>query len=562
MRVIAPPAAGSDWLTTSEIDWDSLTGRVVILGFWTLSCDASWAHLERLKELADALGPRLVVLAIHSPRLEYEKDENVVADAVARAGIRFPVVHDPDLKTWNLYNPGGWPATVVIDHLGDAIGMHSGIANLDLLMKACGPLVAKARDDKRPSAQPVPMPSSASPGPTNEIGQLGWPSGLALLDDDHLVVSDSGHNRLLVLELRTYVDGKTVGKTIKAIGGLANPGPMCAVSRHQVAVSLPDSGRVIAVDIESAVAGILADDLGRPRGLALDAKGSIVVADSLRNQLLRVKSGSRSSVIAGSGLAGDADGRTSRAALSEPVSVLMTQAGIVFLDSASNNIRLRTPRGVVRTTTTGDIQEANSNASDGHQARLQNPHQLLALADGSLIVVDTGNNRLRKIESKSLSTVGVTGFCQPEAAVVLPDGRVIVADTGNHRLVVVDLENRHARELVLEDVPKGRRPKHRARSQSLRVRAGSRVSLAYPAPGRGPWEIKVSSEPPEILGQEWTLRRSKANGQVSIPLAPTIKRSPGDTGQNVLDGELVIQTRGTIDLAESETSRVPIRLIG
>lgn len=562
MRVLAPPPTQSAWLTTNEIEWDTLTGRVVVLGFWTVSSQASWTHLERLSELATAMGSRVTVLAVHSPRLEYERDVNVVADAVARAGTRFPVVHDSDLITWNSYNPGGWPATVVIDHLGNAVGIHTGIADVKLLTKACGPLVARAKDDKRPSAQPLPMPATVSPGPANEIRHLAWPSGLALIDDDHLVVADSGHNRLLVLELKSYVDGKIVGGALKAIGGLENPGQLCALSATEVAISLPDKGRVIAVDTVSSSAGIIADDLGRPRGLAVDVKGSIVVADSGRNQLLKLKLGSRSTVLAGSGEIGHADGRTTRASLAEPASVLITQAGIVFLDSASSNLRLRTSRGIVRTTTTGDVAEAGLVDGNLAKARLQNPHQLLSLADGSLLVVDTGNNRLRKIDGRILSTVGVSGFCQPEAAVVLPDGRVIVADTGNHRLVVVNLETKQARELVLKNVPTGRRPRSRSRSEIIKAKVGSRVSLAYPAPGAGPWEITVSSEPAEILGQRWTLRRSKANGQVSIPLATQIRTQADTPGQQQIDGVLVIETRGTSDRAESETARVPIRLIG
>lgn len=567
MRVIAPPPAGSDWLTTNEIDWDSLCGRVLVLGFWTLSSQASWTHLTRLKELADDLGPRVTVLAVHSPRLDYERDPAVVADAVARSGIRFPVVHDQDLKTWNAYNPGGWPATAVVDHLGNAVGIHAGVADVKLLTKACRPLVLKAQNDKRPSTQPLPMPSTASPGPTNQVRQLAWPCGLALLDDDHLAVADSGHNRLLVFELRSYVDGKIVARAQKAIGGLDNPGQVCALSDTEVAVSLPDKGRVVAVNTESSSAGIVADDLGRPRGLAVDAKGSIIVADSGRNQLLKLRLGASSSVLAGSGAIGHADGHTGRAKLAEPASVLMTQAGIVFLDSASGNLRLRTNRGVVRTTTTGAIEtdaSADIGLVDGNldKARLQNPQQIISLADGSLIVVDTGNNRLRKIDGRELTTVGVAGFCQPEAAIVLPDGRLIVADTGNHRLIVVDLEAQQARELILKGVPAGRRPRNRSRSEPIRAKAGSRVSLAYPAPGAGPWEITVSSEPPEILGQRWTLRRSKANGQISIPMSPQVKPSPDDPTTNHIDGVLVIETRGTSDRAESETARVPIRLIG
>jgi thiol-disulfide isomerase/thioredoxin len=83
---------------------------------------------------------------------------------------------------------------------------------------------------------------------------------------------------------------------------------------------------------------------------------------------------------------------------------------------------------------------------------LRFPGGLLALADGHLLVSDTGSHRLVELEADGETVVRVVGtgdrglvdgphprFAEPQGLCLLPDGRVLVADTANHCLRALDL---------------------------------------------------------------------------------------------------------------------------
>jgi len=69
---------------------------------------------------------------------------------------------------------------------------------------------------------------------------------------------------------------------------------------------------------------------------------------------------------------------------------------------------------------------------------MQHPLGLALGRGGELYVADTFNNSIRVWRGAHLWTVPVQGFSEPGGIAALPDGRLLVADTGNHRVVRVD----------------------------------------------------------------------------------------------------------------------------
>jgi thiol-disulfide isomerase/thioredoxin len=51
----------------------------------------------------------LVVVGVHSPEFQFEKNYTNVKDTVKRFGIRYPVILDSDHGTWNAYGNNYWP---------------------------------------------------------------------------------------------------------------------------------------------------------------------------------------------------------------------------------------------------------------------------------------------------------------------------------------------------------------------------------------------------------------------------------------------------------------------
>jgi peroxiredoxin len=68
----------------------------------------------------------LVVIGIHSPEFEYEKELNNVQDAIARLGVPYPVAIDNDFHTWRAYRNRYWPTLYFIDKAGRIRHVHIG----------------------------------------------------------------------------------------------------------------------------------------------------------------------------------------------------------------------------------------------------------------------------------------------------------------------------------------------------------------------------------------------------------------------------------------------------
>jgi cytochrome c biogenesis protein CcdA/thiol-disulfide isomerase/thioredoxin len=105
----------------------SLRGKVVIVDFWTYSCINCIRTIPYIKAWYAAYHPQgLEIVGVHSPEFAFEKVASNVATAIQDFGIRYPVVQDNDLATWNAYGNEYWPAEYFIDARGNVRYTHFG----------------------------------------------------------------------------------------------------------------------------------------------------------------------------------------------------------------------------------------------------------------------------------------------------------------------------------------------------------------------------------------------------------------------------------------------------
>src|ERR671919_536692 len=98
-------AGGVAWLNTAgplSLKKD-LKGKVVLLDFWTLCCINCIHILPDLAKLEKKYANELVVVGVHSPKFENEKDTNSIRKAILRYQIEHPVINDADHKVWERY---------------------------------------------------------------------------------------------------------------------------------------------------------------------------------------------------------------------------------------------------------------------------------------------------------------------------------------------------------------------------------------------------------------------------------------------------------------------------
>lgn len=105
--------------TTPEELISEMEGKVILYDIWTYSCINCVRTLPYITAWNDKYSDQgLLVIGIHSPEFEFEKDSDNVKMAVEKYGINYPVVMDNDMKTWKAFENKYWPRKYIADHEG------------------------------------------------------------------------------------------------------------------------------------------------------------------------------------------------------------------------------------------------------------------------------------------------------------------------------------------------------------------------------------------------------------------------------------------------------------
>jgi len=119
--------AGGRWFNTEPLTLSQLRGKVVLIDFWTYTCINCIRTLPYLKNwYAKYKDKGFVIIGVHTPEFEFEKDASNVARAIADFGLEYPVMQDNDYATWRAYDNRYWPAKYLIDKEGKIRYTHFG----------------------------------------------------------------------------------------------------------------------------------------------------------------------------------------------------------------------------------------------------------------------------------------------------------------------------------------------------------------------------------------------------------------------------------------------------
>ncbi|MEI6714755.1 MAG: HYR domain-containing protein [Verrucomicrobiota bacterium] len=188
-----------------------------------------------------------------------------------------------------------------------------------------------------------------------------------------------------------------------------------------------------------------------PASVAVDASGTVFVADYANHTVRKIASGGGVQTFAGSaGVAGSGDGVGSVARFCYPSAVALDGNGSVYVaDGGNHTIRKITASGLV-STVAGSAGHAGSADGVGAAALFENPTALGVDGAGDVYVADAGNHTVRKITSAGLVTTlgGLPGyasdypalglnsrFAVPRGLAVSSSGAVYVSNSATHNVV-------------------------------------------------------------------------------------------------------------------------------
>lgn len=131
-KIMAPGfEGGGTWLNSEPLTLAGLLAgakvKAVLVDFWTYSCINCQRTIPYLRSWWEKYQDKgLVIVGVHSPEFEFEKETENVKMAIAKYGVGWPVVQDNDMAIWRAYKNNYWPRKYLINKRGEVVYDHIG----------------------------------------------------------------------------------------------------------------------------------------------------------------------------------------------------------------------------------------------------------------------------------------------------------------------------------------------------------------------------------------------------------------------------------------------------
>lgn len=517
LRPQAPELLGRGWLNTGGVDLDlnALKGKIVILDFWTFCCVNCLHVLDELRPLEEKWKDEIVVVGVHSPKFEFERDAEALAANMERYGVEHPVLDDPNLKTWSAYGAKAWPTLMVLDTHGRVAASLSGEGHQKNLDDTIARLVKEAEADGSLNRAPAPTVLEAK-----ELQPLRFPSKAVQLPDGRFAVSDAGQHRIVILEpdgvttdeiigtgKRGLLDGEASEAQFNEPNGIAVLSEAAAehygydlivadTVNHSLRAIQLGHRRLLRSRVESRVITLagtgkqwmqnnpLPTGNGNPLEYALstpwdlqwdEVSGQIIITMAGIHQMWtfkpakvndagEIESPGALAVLAGTTQEGLVDGPLVTSWWAQPSGVSVDASGAIFVaDSETSAVRMiHADRSQVSTIVGTGLFDFGHVDGDLENARLQHPLGITVMADGRLAVADTYNGAVRIVDPSNNSVVTVAqGLKEPSDVLVVEpiDGvpQLAVVESGRHKLTWISISPA-AEEVVNAGAQRTKRP--------------------------------------------------------------------------------------------------------
>jgi hypothetical protein len=193
--------------------------------------------------------------------------------------------------------------------------------------------------------------------------------------------------------------------------------------------------------------------IGHPRGIAVERDGGYLFAEPFNGTVRQVSPDGTITTVAGNDVAGSGgDGGPATGARLDDVHgvAVMPDGGFVIADTNNNRIRRVWPDGTITTVVGTGTYGFAGDGGPATAAEIAAPRGIASLPDGTLLIPDTENDRIRLVRlDGTISTVAGTGnegfsgdggpataadLNLPFGVAPMPGGGFLIADAANHRV--------------------------------------------------------------------------------------------------------------------------------
>ena len=190
-------------------------------------------------------------------------------------------------------------------------------------------------------------------------------------------------------------------------------------------------------------------ELSSPAGLAIDRLGNLYIADDGNLRVRRVDASGTITTVAGTGVNtfGGDNGPATSAGLPAPTGVAVDGAGNLYIAESDHRVRRVDPAGIITTFAGTGVQGFSGDDGPAISAQLDTPTSVAVDSDGNVYIVDSDNNRIRRVDPTGVittvagsATLGYTGDGGPATSAQLSAPQGISVDAA-HNLYIADTAN-------------------------------------------------------------------------------------------------------------------------
>ncbi len=110
---------GAAWINTAPIRLEDLKGKVVVVHFWAFGCINCIRNLPHYQSWHEQFGKQgVVVLGVHTPETERERQLDNLQRNVVERNIAYPVLFDAASENWKAWGNDMWPSVYLVDKQG------------------------------------------------------------------------------------------------------------------------------------------------------------------------------------------------------------------------------------------------------------------------------------------------------------------------------------------------------------------------------------------------------------------------------------------------------------